>query len=1052
MIRRPSLPLALGAALAAALGCSETLVDTSTVRSFDRPVDLAFACSGRLRILGDNGTADPTDPVDFSAQPVSSCVIRSRGPKDDNAPVGQEDLGGTPLAPSMRFSAVAVQPTRGTITVVSQPTGNADERVGGLDFVIGDGDPLTPGHNSIAVGSLPIAIATDTAGCHMLTANAGSCDLSVIDVNVLTSGVREPLVRALPVMDNGAELLARPAAMVAADLLSPIGVACPAVPQGLVYIAYPDCHAVAAVDAATGNVVSSIRFDATGTPTVVAGGGLACPRQCGARDPITDGARPSSLDLARDDDAGFYRLAIGLDNRPAITVVDLDPATGLPFPGAFAIGLEGDIGVVDVSISEQIRMGGTQGLNDENAGDPDNFAQFVYAVADDATVRVAEVLVGRQECDTQIDPRFLYDEREPARMICFGVGVPGNPPRRALARGPGIQFLGQERPVAVTIVKNDNKLPATAPPIPSFLAGHFAFIALSNGFTAVANVDDDNYEDTYLPTEPLASVVALGMPHQLRDAINQRTVEAIDGMTGDRICNALPPTSNGIGIGGPRADGPPTRLTLTSEVAENKAYTLPTTHASVCENAEGSSVVFDLTYAAPLEIRERVFPDWRGLPPDEAWALTWEGQLSLDTAENVVDGPQIRAGLLDVAGGGIRLLDPSRSLCAAGVEPYDMVTLRGCDPARGDAQCGANETCYVHPDATIATGACLPTAQLEALATGCRDYLVSLRRYSIFEASAGVLRLRERRRALRTTPVEGCTSDAQCADLARFEATLASTDHPIDEDVEAPPYTYACEPDPSRAPGPNRCLMTCTSDEQCEAGTLCRGGHCLEGIVPAPECALGLQRYDLRASEAFVAIGERTGYLHPIIADPATDACVKDPTASPLLLGRFGLSAPACGGGEPGDVTPNPCLEPVEQAERVPDYRPGDCTLASNTARLQVRGTEAIRFQNPGMRLQIVDPTYPGDAMCRQDRGGTLGRIPTVFHGFQLRFRIQNGFSTLAAGARVVLPSNVVRGPDGTVWILDAGDIDDSIPSTPNLQGQLVRVYLNSPIDGVVLN
>jgi len=45
-----------------------------------------------------------------------------------------------------------------------------------------DADPLTPAVNAISVGEEPIAIAPDNSGCFEVTANAGSCDVSVIDV------------------------------------------------------------------------------------------------------------------------------------------------------------------------------------------------------------------------------------------------------------------------------------------------------------------------------------------------------------------------------------------------------------------------------------------------------------------------------------------------------------------------------------------------------------------------------------------------------------------------------------------------------------------------------------------------------------------------------------------------------------------------------------------------------------------------------------------------------------------------------------------------------
>src|SRR5262249_21634643 len=45
-----------------------------------------------------------------------------------------------------------------------------------------DGDALTPGATPAAVGDLPIAMTTDRAGCQLVTANSGSCDLSIVDI------------------------------------------------------------------------------------------------------------------------------------------------------------------------------------------------------------------------------------------------------------------------------------------------------------------------------------------------------------------------------------------------------------------------------------------------------------------------------------------------------------------------------------------------------------------------------------------------------------------------------------------------------------------------------------------------------------------------------------------------------------------------------------------------------------------------------------------------------------------------------------------------------
>jgi hypothetical protein len=78
--------------------------------------------------------------------------------------------------------------------------------------------------------------------------------------------------------------------------------------------------------------------------------------------------------------------------------------------------------------------------------------------------------------------------------------------------------------------------------------------------------------------------------------------------------------------------------------------------------------------------------------------------------------------------------------------------------------------------------------------------------------------------------------------------------------------------------------------------------------------------------------------------------------------------------------------------------------------------------------------------MCRGDRGGSLVNVPTVMPALELRFHVDAGFQAKLAGDAASQPANVVRAPDGSLWVVDAGDIDDLDGNTPDLRGQLVRV------------
>jgi len=180
--------LGLAAALAA---CSPDTLPAS-VRKLDRPVDIAFGCTSQLpdNSLGDERTV---------ALPLSSCAGTTGLPLP-SVPGGD---AGTTMLPTPAPMAFVLQSARGEVVISQSITSS-----GGLD----DADRLAPGFNGLAVGSLPIAIETSADGCVAVTANAGSCDLTLIDVEraqLLSGGAITPR----PILQNGMPFRARPSAM-----------------------------------------------------------------------------------------------------------------------------------------------------------------------------------------------------------------------------------------------------------------------------------------------------------------------------------------------------------------------------------------------------------------------------------------------------------------------------------------------------------------------------------------------------------------------------------------------------------------------------------------------------------------------------------------------------------------------------------------------------------------------------------------------------------------------------------------------------------------------
>jgi hypothetical protein len=1058
--------------------CSSTTPAVTSQLNLNRPIDISFGCYGGLRITGGNaGSAG--DTVTDSAQPVSSCDIRSQ-PHAQNTPnpvpPGQEQIMGAPIIADPQWYAFILQSEPGTVALANWVTKPSSQFTGGEVTVI-DADPLTPGNNGISVGENPVAIVTDKVGCKEVIANAGSCDMSVLDINTaigaaLSAGSGGPIVNRMQVTNGaGQPVQAAAAAMAMEPSGGTIGVDCPATATGVAYVAFPGCHLVAAVDTSTGMIKDGLQWDAAGLPTAINPMTITCPNECGGQ-AVTPGVRPVTLSLLFDSRVGREVLAIGADNSPVLTVVDLDTTTsliGTNAPQQYALNTANkpDLGITSVAVSPQIGMGGTQGIinDDASAGGQ---AQFVYAVATDNTVRVVEIATVNKECDAQVDPRYLFSDKNIHQLSCLPVGDPATPPRRPGARGPGIELIGDSVPTSVTItrvdpVDGDARLPGD----PTRLIGYFAFATAANGTTYIINIDNDDFADFVNTNSPLATPIPLDIAHQLRDAIPNRGLLATGpdpadptGVKQVPICDTLGPNPDtGSNSGGPRSTDFPARSLPTGSIASEKVGALPSIWQVRCiGNDEPTGKPLAQTmFAAPVPVRQATFPDLRGLRGDETWTLTWEGNLSTDTGNTANNGPTIRESQMFVDGAGVHLADTTKPFCNAGVEQYDIIQLRGCDPSLGDADCSPGYTCFVHPESQVTgLGACMLKDEADRLANACKDFLTSFRTYTVGKSTNGQLDLLPRKHVLFTTPVDGCTDDAQCKTLADYSLRIPDSLNPVDDTTPADTHTFKCEADPDRAPvlgTGKRCIEVCQTSSDCDGGTVCNNGTCMEGVVPPQACVNAAQRYELHSHESFVVSGTVSGYHHPIIAD-AGGNCIKDPNANPMQIGRIPLAAPACdptadpmtGKLPAGGFEANPCEEQITETEfktTFPNVAQNSCAGGSTT--VADRMTDSIKFRNRGMQLSIVDPTYPGDAVCIGDMNGNLGKVPVVTSNVQMSFRQTAGFQPYLLPIQPSMPMKVVTGPTQSIWVIDEGDFLSTSIATPSTRGKVYRVEGQAP-------
>ena len=260
----------------------------------------------------------------------------------------------------------------------------------------------------------------------------------------------------------------------------------------------------------------------------------------------------------------------------------------------------------------------------------------------------------------------------------------------------------------------------------------------------------------------------------------------------------------------------PSRTVPSGVIAAEKVAELPGIRQVECIGDDATMPVTELVFAAPVPIRDLAYPDLRALC-DETWTLTWEGSLSHDTSATRDRWPG-RARQPDVGrrgGHAPRSTRRSRSAMPAS-STYDIVQLRGCDPSLGDARLPARLHVLRAPESQVAgLGACMLTNEADRLADACKDFLTSLRRYTVGRtrraaSSAAAAQARAAhdagRRLHRRHPVQ----DARGLRGAPRRARL----NPVDDDAgrTRTPTRASSTPSARReSPGTGkRCIETCT--------------------------------------------------------------------------------------------------------------------------------------------------------------------------------------------------------------------------------------------------
>ncbi len=135
------------------------------VNDFDRPTDVAFMCFGAFPEGGADGGvtgASTGTPLKVSGRPMRACH-----------PQNQYDPGATPTTRTFAFMPNSAA---GTLSAV-----DADH------WKLVDLNLDTAGYGTAPLGQLPEQISASDDGCQLISANRGSCDLTLVDPSVLVA-------------------------------------------------------------------------------------------------------------------------------------------------------------------------------------------------------------------------------------------------------------------------------------------------------------------------------------------------------------------------------------------------------------------------------------------------------------------------------------------------------------------------------------------------------------------------------------------------------------------------------------------------------------------------------------------------------------------------------------------------------------------------------------------------------------------------------------------------------------------------------------------------
>lgn len=752
-----------------------------------------------------------------------------------------------------------------------------------------DLDPEAPGYNLVPVGSLPSKIV-DTFDCRVVTANAGSCDLTAIEllglssyaVGLVPDGAPSSLVSTIvPLRGNGEPLGARPGDMIALpprlslvggvsedpDGVSAAGV-CDPDAFASVLVTFPSCHLVAEINLATHRILQSRQFvtDADGVTQVIdPGPDPVCPVECPGQfdgDPpepvdVVDGVFPVALalvDAGRSDESSgqeasgpYSSVYVGGTGSDEIFEIEFVTPNGTAGTTGFAppgdtrrLTLEDPQGVSAIRVTPELAF----------TSEPGNVHQFLYVIAGDGSTHVVDRAYDRAslgvECDTQVDPS------EASTQVCHPIdsGSAAQASRRPFAVGPGIRA----NDAVITDWAFERQSKAGTSNTAPFQSDGVVGIGTTSGGRIVLALFDQYQQAGRQPTtagdagthDPLGLMnVALG-PHMLWPVSDPHggdplVLPLVADEEPDRLLpgedqatQVLAPTVRRIDLGYAAADNDATYSDEQVQVWHSLGNP---DNVDGLGDFDGNSL-----YERPVaRVAVRDYRQWRS---SQTWNLIWEME---------VPGTRSQTGRLDCetpsefgegsCAEGARIIDEGATFCDEGVLPGDKLLIGGCGV---DDDCGLGQRCLRDPSSGGGTtGICVSSQayeeDLEALREYCKPFISDpcgsvTREYLVTDVAQTGVTLAPLDLPAVTFLRDRCPEPAGAGNLRDplGGKPVPPPEPPPPEDGEAPPLTE-CEARLTCAvpEGVTPRLGGCTDDADCEglggntgAEYICFDGQC----------------------------------------------------------------------------------------------------------------------------------------------------------------------------------------------------------------------------------